>query len=97
MERPCIYAICHPFTDDIVYIGKTCNLTERMKIHLRLARRCDKRPLYQWMAELLKYNLAPKVKVLKECEFMELSKLERFYINKLRSNKLLNVANFEKG
>ena len=59
----CIYALSHPITNDIRYIGKSKRVKERYKDHLN-----DNSKTYKvnWIKSLLKNGLKPNLIILEE-------------------------------
>lgn len=86
-----IYALCHPLTGEIRYIGKANNTTKRLASHIRDSRRRDT-PVYRWIRKLIKEGLAPVAKVLELCDG-SWQEVEIRLISKYKeTGRLLNVA-----
>jgi hypothetical protein len=85
-----IYAICHPVSGEVRYIGKANDAAKRFASHLRENRR-NHYPLYRWIASL---SVAPSVIVLAE-SIGDWRDLESQVISQYRAwgYRLLNVAN----
>ncbi len=58
-----IYALIDPRTEEIRYIGKTCNIKERFNKHKSTAKHCRTHK-EKWINSLQKINLQPKLKIL---------------------------------
>lgn len=86
-----IYALAHPETLEVRYIGKANRPQARLKGHLREARRFT--PLYRWMRKLAAQGLAPKLLILEDCGD-NWREAERRLIAEARhrGERLLNVA-----
>lgn len=89
-----IYALCHPVTEEIRYIGKAKNSNSRLKTHLSDSKR-RKTPVYDWINNLLKNNLSPKVIILETVSIEAWKETETKIIKKYREQgfRLLNIAN----
>lgn len=89
-----IYGLLHPVTRELRYIGKANDATERLKTHIRDARR-RRSPVLDWIRGLIAQGLQPEVMVIQTCEREEWPDLERGYIATARhiGYNLLNLAN----
>ena len=61
----CIYALIDPRTNQVRYIGKANEPSERLRQHISSARRQESHKA-RWIKELLALNLQPVLKVLEE-------------------------------
>lgn len=59
-----VYALCHPITGDIRYVGCTCDLVSRVECHLN----CRRTPVGAWIESLASRGQWPRVAVLQECK-----------------------------
>ena len=80
-----IYALIDPIDNRIRYIGKTNNIKERLKRHIK---NCKKHgfwtPKNQWIKSLLDNNLTPQIQTLLETTKEEVNNYEIEYIKKYR-------------
>ncbi len=84
-----IYALRHPVTNEIRYIGKANDSLKRLASHLRETRR--KTPLYSWIESLRKQGLTPNVTVI--CQSKDWVSDEKRIIAEYRNtHRLLNIA-----
>jgi hypothetical protein len=73
-----VYAICHPITDEVVYIGKTHNLKLRSYGHMA---RKNTPEIHQWISDLKELNLRPKfVPIVSNLSNKDAAHLEYLYI-----------------
>lgn len=85
-----IYALKHPITNDIRYIGKANNPESRLKSHLSDSKKRNT-PVYCWIRKLASAGLSPIMEVLEFSSNWEAS--EKLLISKYRITcNLLNVA-----
>lgn len=63
-----VYALCHPVTGDVRYIGQSCNLVSRLAEHLRPSPGSPGCPVNNWVSSL---KSSPEVKILQECRSRE--------------------------
>lgn len=91
MDTVVIYALCHPATGEIRYIGKANDAPKRLAGHLRDARR-RRTPVYDWMKKLTSEGLSPTLRILMHSWDWRVS--EREVIRQYRSDgfRLLNLA-----
>ena len=78
-----IYALCDPRDDSIRYVGRTVNLKDRYKNHLRAkwgTHRCC------WIKGLKEFGLKPKMTILEIVEESECRESEIWWIMHLREN-----------
>lgn len=76
-----IYALLDPMSHEIRYIGKTNNIIERYRNHIREKSNCHR---VNWISSLKKKNLIPSFIILQECEDNESDVVERQYIKEYR-------------
>lgn len=86
-----IYALCHPTTREVRYIGKANDSAKRLKSHLRDMRTRDY-PVYRWMRKLAASGLCPVVKVLETTENWREAEMRLIEQSRARGDRLLNVA-----
>lgn len=94
----CIYAMIHPITKEVRYIGQTCKvLWYRLRTHINSAKlpgsNMSKTPIGKWVLKLLNEGMEPEI-ILIECLPLEkLNDVEIKYIKEGHSKyRLLNVA-----
>lgn len=87
----CVYTISHPFTNEIVYVGCTSDIESRKRQYLRKGK--NKRPIDNWISDLMSSYILPKIDIISECDKNEMFEEEMFWIRMLRSwgFNLLNV------
>ena len=67
--RYLIYGLVDPRDCSLRYIGKTHKRSEnRLADHIERAQQGDKRPVYQWIRELLDLGMEPEIFVWKRIE-----------------------------
>lgn len=87
-----IYALTHPDTGEIRYIGKANDSKKRLRKHLQDARR-RRSPLYSWILSLAQGGKSPSVKVIDVCLSSEWQETEiRLIAEHRKSSRLLNLA-----
>lgn len=86
-----IYALHHPYTLEIRYIGKANDAKKRLASHLRDARRRDT-PVYRWIRKLVAQGKTPIVSILEVCDDKTWKSVEIRLISQHDSKRLLNVA-----
>ena len=96
-----IYALCHPVSLDVRYIGKTINAKLRLRQHIHNADKdslCHY-PLYRWITKIKKEGLLPVIKVLAIVPDDLYALYERIYIKHYRSitRNLLNITDGGQG
>jgi group I intron endonuclease len=88
-----IYKLTDPETNEIRYVGRTCQkLENRLKKHLRAN---DKSHRTNWIKSLVNKGIEPKISLICETtEFSDCCELERFYIIKYKNLgfKLVNMT-----
>lgn len=90
-----IYALCHPGTNEVRYVGKTTCLKKRLQSHIDYARSKNKqRPVSDWINSLIKKGLKPVIVELEICASDIWAEREMFWIKKYKSNsaRLLNLT-----
>lgn len=89
-----IYCIKNPFTNKIVYIGKT-----KSELYVRLIEHCHdvhhrKRSFsvlkQEWFNNFIKNGILPKIELIEECEEVEANTREKYWIQKY--NPILNIV-----
>lgn len=89
-----IYCIKNPYTDKIVYIGKT-----NLELHVRLIAHChevyNRKRMFstlkqKWFDNLIKNGILPKIELITECSLDEAANLEKYWIQ--LNNPILNVV-----
>lgn len=94
MKKGIIYGLICPISDEIRYIGQTIvPLNRRLTQH-----KCDKRHnphKINWINKLNKLGLLEKLKIelLEECDNELLNEREKYWIEKYKDNKLVNLTN----
>ena len=87
-----IYALCHPETMELRYIGKANQPRERLAGHLRDSR-TRKTPLYAWVRKLTAAGLKPEVVILRECSGnWRKDEQELIARGRVHGHRLLNLA-----
>lgn len=81
-----IYALCHPKTQEIVYVGKSClPLVQRLNGHCTKARTNRTRtPIGDWIRALQAEGLKPTISLLEEVTTGRWQDAERAWIKNLR-------------
>lgn len=90
-----IYALVHPETKEVRYVGATTKKPERRyKDHFLIARHKRKTPVQNWILKLEKFSLRPEQIVIEEVEDSRCADRERYWIQKYRNlgYRLLNVG-----
>jgi len=77
-----IYTLTDPITNQIRYVGKTINLKERYKNHLRSnpGTHCS-----NWIKSLRNKNLVPLIEVIDETDSEDWASLEQYWIAQIRA------------
>lgn len=87
----CIYALHHPLTGELRYIGKANDADKRLKSHLRDAKRLS-RPVAAWVRSLVNDGLLPEMWVIRETDDWEAAEVEEIASARKRGARLLNLA-----
>ena len=95
-ETTFIYALCHPETNEIKYIGKTSHPKKRLTQHI-----CSLRSNHKsnWIRSLLNEDLYPKMIIISEVKITEWEYWEQYYIDKYKKDgcKLTNQTKGGRG
>lgn len=75
-----IYALIHPETNEIRYIGKTGNIKNRYNSHLSVSRKL-KTHLGAWIKSLSYKGLLPKIVIIEECTSSNWKEREIYHIS----------------
>lgn len=62
-----IYALIDPITEQVRYVGKTNNISDRMKRHLGNLNVDPNKHKVNWIKKLLRQGFKPILVVLEEC------------------------------
>lgn len=80
-----IYALIDPRTDEMRYIGKTCNPKERLATHIREARNGSILHSRRWIHGVTLSGNLPELVILEECENNDLAnESEKFWIASMK-------------
>lgn len=90
---PYIYTISHPFTNEVVYVGCTKNIKNRIRCHLSSNIQNE---LGQWIKTLIDGYIIPKVEAVDIVEPDEMLFFERYWIQQFQSWGF-NLFNISKG
>jgi hypothetical protein len=87
-----IYALKHPNTLKIKYIGKTERpLNIRLISHIYESKRAKKKThKHNWILKCISENIRPEIILLEECEFEFWQECEKKWINQFGLNNLTN-------
>ena len=80
-----IYSLLHPITEKIMYIGKTKNIKKRYLDHCRYPKKVKTR-LDLWKREIISSGLVPLIKIIHECNDINVDDMER------RANEKLHIG-----
>lgn len=80
-----IYALAHPLTGEIRYIGQTLNLNKRYREHLNIRQRPITHKI-SWIISLHKQNLKPNIIILAETDLENCDALEKYFIKSYTIN-----------
>lgn len=82
MPKAYIYGLYDPRNDELKYVGKTKakRLSERLKEHIRKAKREQTSPRDRWIVELLDKSKKPYIIVLDECIRNDYGEAEKWWI-----------------
>lgn len=85
-----IYALLHPVTKEVVYVGQTGNLTKRLYSHLH---RAGNPRLRAWIRSLQAEGMQPEAVIIDCCSKARADKVERAWIWRLSQRaELFNIA-----
>lgn len=92
-HRPLIYALCHPVTQEVRYIGKTVDPVKRYSHHKRNTSHRHL-PLYVWWDQLAEQGLQPLMCVVATATTHDWESLERTLIAQFKVDgaDLLNMT-----
>ena len=97
MRRIVIYGLFDPRAHELRYIGKTKKkLSERLKEHIRAAKRYQHSPRGRWIKGLLDEGIAPLIEVLQEVSDDEWEEAEKHHIAEAKE-KGINLTNLAEG
>jgi hypothetical protein len=93
-QSPSIYALSHPETGEIRYIGQAVNPRKRFNLHMFGAQHGKTFPVYDWIRSLLDKDLEPTFEILEETSLEEMDAAEISWIALCRNHgcNLLNVT-----
>lgn len=74
-----VYAIIHPLTREIQYVGQTIDFSRRKRRHLTQANHPNT-PVHNWIQKLQREGFSPEFQVLETAPINQLDSLESFYI-----------------
>ena len=80
-----IYALCHPTTGDVRYIGKSNTPERRLRNHMAHAKKKHIPYVYSWIRGLRKENLSPQLLIIDEVLVSEWKFWEQHYISLFKS------------
>lgn len=92
-----IYKLMDPITSEVRYVGITKHqIEERLKGHIKMARRGKPFPVCRWIRLLMKQNLKPLIELIEENSSPD---RESYFIREYRNEKcrLLNCSNGGRG
>jgi len=83
VDKVYIYSLENPLTNEIRYIGKTVNLENRLKGHLKEARNISSKTTYKvsWIRSLLKQGQEPILNIIDEVPSKDWEFWEKYYIS----------------
>jgi hypothetical protein len=95
MKTKFIYTLTDPNTNEVRYIGKTNNLTKRLRSHVSNNQLSKLTKKNNWIVSLLRKNQLPIIELLDEVPENEIDFYEIFYISLFKSwgVDLLNGTN----
>lgn len=98
MEKIYIYALSHPITNEIRYIGKTKSIKRRLQSHIDYARNSKRKRRYvsDWILKLLNQNLKPIIIIIEETDKNNWVKREMYWIKHFRDLRF-NLCNLTDG
>lgn len=91
-----IYGLKCPKDKIVKYVGKSRNINNRHYSHVSAIKNGTiyNIYLYYWVRDLLEEGLQPELEILDECDVEDGARIEREWINKLKSNNLLNIIRY---
>ncbi len=96
-ETVFIYGLVDPRDEEVRYVGKACDLVERLDVHLKDARR-QNTPKNAWILKLRKLNAYPSIIVLEEVAKECWAEREKWWITYYRQNgRILNICDGGEG
>ena len=82
MAKIVIYGIVDPETNQLRYVGQTCNFLKRKSAHCSMAiRNINNTHIYNWLRSLYNKNITPEFIIIEECKKEDLDSLEIFYMD----------------
>ena len=83
LRRVEIYTLAHPITNEVRYVGKTVNgLKQRLIEHIKHK---PKTYLHNWIKNLKKQNLEPKIELLETTDSNNWEESERYWIAQFKA------------
>jgi len=82
MNKTYIYSLCDPITEEIRYIGKTINPSQRLSRHIKDGYKKSSHKEC-WIYSLLQKGLNPKMNIIEECFGDSWIEREKYYISKI--------------
>lgn len=93
-----IYCLKHPISKEIRYIGITIrSLNERRSQHVYSGKHSPSTKVGKWIKSLLELKLIPEIELLEQFNNKNWEEVEIFWINKYKTNRLLNTHKGGKG
>jgi len=92
-----IYALCHPNTCEIRYVGKSKNPNRRYSEHLSKAKSMSYENIHlgNWINKLASDGLKPLLVILEECNIAEWKNREKYHISKYKNLVNMNDGGIE--
>jgi hypothetical protein len=76
-----IYALVHPISKQVRYVGKThCDPKDRYHLHLSAARKGKTTPVAIWIASLLAHQAVPEIIVLETVPYRDWPQAEAKWV-----------------
>ncbi len=88
-----VYAIAHPTTGHVVYVGQSYEIEQRFQNHFQLWSVYKNVPLFEWGMQLKREGLEPKLVILLECDSKELNAHE---VRLIREHRAAGGCEFNK-